>query len=123
MAKSQTTDRRRREFRPVANHRGTDMEHELHDHDRGLGYDLPILLKRRRMLGLIAGASLVSLVGCGDDASPGTPTASGSAGSAAAQSGAGCAPIPQETAGPFPGDGSNGPNILTQSGIVRSDIR
>lgn len=31
--------------------------------------------------------------------------------------------IPKETGGPFPGDGSKGPNILTQSGIVRSDIR
>lgn len=31
--------------------------------------------------------------------------------------------IPAETAGPFPGDGSNGPNVLTQSGVVRSDIR
>ncbi len=29
---------------------------------------------------------------------------------------------PEETAGPFPGDGSNGPNALTESGIVRSDI-
>jgi protocatechuate 3,4-dioxygenase beta subunit len=31
--------------------------------------------------------------------------------------------IPTETAGPFPGDGTNGPNVLTQSGVVRSDIR
>lgn len=31
--------------------------------------------------------------------------------------------IPSETAGPFPGDGSNGRNVLNQSGIVRSDIR
>ena len=30
---------------------------------------------------------------------------------------------PEETAGPFPGDGSNGPNILAESGVVRSDIR
>jgi protocatechuate 3,4-dioxygenase beta subunit len=30
--------------------------------------------------------------------------------------------IPQETAGPFPGDGSNGVNVLTESGIVRGDI-
>ncbi|WP_328324293.1 intradiol ring-cleavage dioxygenase [Kribbella sp. NBC_00382] len=30
--------------------------------------------------------------------------------------------IPEETAGPFPGDGSNGPNVLTESGIVRSDL-
>ncbi|MGE3410816.1 MAG: 3,4-dioxygenase subunit beta [Dehalococcoidia bacterium] len=31
--------------------------------------------------------------------------------------------VPEETAGPYPGDGSNGPNALIQSGIVRSDIR
>ena len=34
-----------------------------------------------------------------------------------------CAPvIPEETAGPFPGDGTNGPDVLTESGVVRSDI-
>jgi protocatechuate 3,4-dioxygenase beta subunit len=27
-----------------------------------------------------------------------------------------------ETVGPYPGDGSNGVNVLTESGIVRSDI-
>lgn len=36
---------------------------------------------------------------------------------------AACTVIPTETGGPFPGDGTNGPNVLTQSGIVRSDIR
>ena len=30
--------------------------------------------------------------------------------------------IPEETGGPYPADGSNGVNVLTQSGIVRSDI-
>jgi protocatechuate 3,4-dioxygenase beta subunit len=30
--------------------------------------------------------------------------------------------IPEETAGPFPGDGSNGPNVLAESGVVREDI-
>jgi protocatechuate 3,4-dioxygenase beta subunit len=34
-----------------------------------------------------------------------------------------CATIPEETGGPFPGDGSNGKNILTQAGVVRQDIR
>jgi protocatechuate 3,4-dioxygenase beta subunit len=48
---------------------------------------------------------------------------SAAATSAAASSGAACAVIPEETAGPFPGDGSNGPDVLTQSGIVRADIR
>jgi len=31
--------------------------------------------------------------------------------------------IPEETAGPYPADGSNGPDVLSQSGIVRHDIR
>ena len=30
--------------------------------------------------------------------------------------------IPEETAGPYPGDGSNGVNVLSESGVVRSDI-
>ena len=30
--------------------------------------------------------------------------------------------IPEETAGPYPGDGSNGPDVLLQDGVVRSDI-
>ena len=34
-----------------------------------------------------------------------------------------CPIIPSETDGPFPGDGTNGPNVLTESGILRSDIR
>lgn len=32
-------------------------------------------------------------------------------------------PVPAETSGPYPGDGSNGPNVLIESGVVRSDIR
>ncbi len=31
--------------------------------------------------------------------------------------------IPNETAGPYPGDGTNGPNVLVMSGVVRNDIR
>jgi protocatechuate 3,4-dioxygenase beta subunit len=102
------------------------MNQGMHDHDRGLEFDLSTLLRRRRMLGLIAGAGLVTLVGCGDDPSERAPSGSsaGSAGTTGSTaSGGSCAEIPEETAGPFPGDGSNGPNILRQSGIVRSDIR
>ena len=33
-----------------------------------------------------------------------------------------CETIPSETAGPYPGDGSNGPDVLSESGVVRSDI-
>ncbi|MCU1395001.1 MAG: Protocatechuate dioxygenase [Ilumatobacteraceae bacterium] len=83
---------------------------ELEDHDRGLSFDLPRLVERRRLLQWAGGAGLVAL---------GASQLLGIHGAAAA----GLAVIPEETAGPYPGDGSNGPNILTSSGIVRSDIR
>ncbi|MEV4068032.1 intradiol ring-cleavage dioxygenase [Nonomuraea dietziae] len=97
--------------------------------DRGLQFDMAALLERRKVLGLLAGAGLATLAGCGGDStgaapntsSSRTPRASSSAGASA--SSATCAQIPEETAGPYPGDGSNGPNILTRSGVVRSDIR
>ncbi|MFH9061254.1 intradiol ring-cleavage dioxygenase [Streptomyces coeruleorubidus] len=87
-----------------------------HEHDRGLSYDLPVLA-RRRMIRLMAGASLVPLMGCTTEEK--TPAASASSSSS---SSAACAEIPEETAGPFPGDGSNGVNVLKESGVVRSDI-
>ncbi|MEY2475012.1 MAG: hypothetical protein QOG87_327 [Actinomycetota bacterium] len=102
---------------------------DLHDHDRGLAFDLPNLLNRRRMLTLMAGASLATLVGCGSGSdksasatTTSTPAANGQTTTAPPADGT-CETIPQETAGPYPGDGSNGPDILSQSGVVRSDIR
>ncbi|MFC8348675.1 intradiol ring-cleavage dioxygenase [Streptomyces sp. NPDC057280] len=88
-----------------------DAQDEVHEHDRGLSYDLPVLA-RRRMIRLLAGAGLVPLVGCSADED--------AAGSAATPD---CAPIPEETAGPYPADGSNGVNVLKESGVVRGDIR
>jgi protocatechuate 3,4-dioxygenase beta subunit len=102
-----------------------DPEHELEDHDRGLVFDLLTLDRRQVLKGLgFAGlnAGLFTIVGCG----PGGATAGASAGGSAAgtaATGASCAVIPEETAGPFPGDGSNGPNVLADSGVVRKDIR
>jgi len=95
------------------------------NHDRGLQFDLATLFGRRRALSLLGGAGL-TLVACApstttNSSSTAPTTTSGS--SSAAADGAPLETIPEETAGPFPGDGSNGPNALTQSGIVRSDIR
>jgi protocatechuate 3,4-dioxygenase beta subunit len=104
--------------------------HDDHDdlHDRGLAFDLATLLDRRGMLGLL-GVGIATLAGCGsaaDTTSTGSGSAAATTGSAAASSSSGssesCEEIPDETGGPYPGDGSNGPNALTQSGIVRSDI-
>ncbi|MCO1574331.1 intradiol ring-cleavage dioxygenase [Crossiella sp. SN42] len=79
--------------------------------DQGLGFDLGTLFSRRRVLGLLGLGAGVALAAC-------TPAAT----SAPATTGA-VAEIPEETAGPYPGDGSNGPDVLAQSGIVREDIR
>ena len=93
-------------------------EEDLENHDRGLDYDLPRLLHRRGMLKLVAGvglagAGLMTLGACASegDAAQATQTSDTADGE-----------IPEETSGPYPGDGSNGANVLTQSGIVRSDI-
>jgi protocatechuate 3,4-dioxygenase beta subunit len=109
---------------------GRLMEH--HDHtdifNRGLQFDLStLMLRRRSVLGLVAGAGLAALTACSADPTP--PAGAGTT-AAPTTTGAGTATatecgdeIRAETAGPFPGDGSNGPNILSESGIVRSDIR
>lgn len=117
-----------------------------HDHDHGLAHDLQVLqvarLRRRQTLGWLAGAGVLSLLGCGggnaDVASTpttaGTATGSGSSTGASGSAGSGssgittCSVAPEETAGPYPGDGSNTANgslanALALSGIVRSDIR
>jgi protocatechuate 3,4-dioxygenase beta subunit len=94
---------------------GKPRTNHEHDHDRGLASDLRrmvALSSRRQALRLFAGASLIPALGCGGD--DGNSLDSGTSN---------CANIPEETGGPYPGDGTNGPNVLTQSGIVRSDIR
>jgi protocatechuate 3,4-dioxygenase beta subunit len=100
-----------------------------HDDFGGLARDLETM-SRRRMLGFMAkaaaGLTLAPLIGgCGDDVSGSNADANtGGDGGGGGDSGTGnCARIPGETAGPFPGDGTNGPNALTMSGINRSDIR
>ena len=99
---------------------------DVHDHDKGLSHDLPRMLSRRRALTVFGGAGLLALAGCGDDAATGTSTtpaaSSPAAPSSRAAAASGAGEIPEETGGPFPGDGSNGVNVLTESGIVRSDI-
>lgn len=81
-------------------------------------------VNRRRALTLFGGAGLLALVGCGsggeDDA---TGSSKGSASTSASGGSSGeCATVPEETAGPFPGDGSNGPDALGTDGVVRRDI-
>jgi protocatechuate 3,4-dioxygenase beta subunit len=110
-----------------------------HDHDRGLRADLLRLqqqqqgLQRRQALAWLAGASGLGLLaacgGGGSESSSGTSSSgSSNSGSSSGSNNSACSVIPSETAGPYPGDGSNSvngsiANALALSGIVRSDIR
>ncbi|MFI5894360.1 intradiol ring-cleavage dioxygenase [Actinoplanes sp. NPDC051513] len=73
-------------------------------HDQGLRFD------RRHLLGMLGGAgALAALNAC---TSP-TPSSSSST----------LKEVESETAGPYPADGSNGPDVRTLDGVVRKDIR
>ena len=126
----------------------TDHDHHGPDHGHSLAEDLPLiaaLASRRRALKWFAGAGTAALVGgCGGSdggtssavsvvsgtatATP-TPTASATATpTPTATTATGCIVDPTETAGPYPADGTNTSagatsNVLTVSGVVRSDIR
>jgi protocatechuate 3,4-dioxygenase beta subunit len=79
------------------------------DHGDGLHEDLVKLATRRdalRIFGAGSAAAILTTLGVSDVLAA-TPTGE----------------VPSETAGPFPADGSNGPDVLDDSGIVRHDIR
>ncbi|MFF5296913.1 dioxygenase family protein [Paractinoplanes globisporus] len=80
-------------------------------HDQGLRFD------RRQLLAMLGGAGTLAALGACTD----SPSGSGSGSSGAGSSGR--AEVVSETAGPYPADGSNGPDVRTLDGIVRKDIR
>lgn len=101
--------------------------------DQGVAFDLRTLVSRRNVLGLIglAAGSLVlaactTATGSNGSGASSSATATPSSGATSGATDATAVPageIPDETAGPYPGDGSNGADVLERSGIVRSDIR
>lgn len=109
-----------------------DEHYRDHQGHEGLTLDLDVMrrvMQRRQLLRLATGAGLATFIGCKAGESMLGGERAGAAGSAGDGDGDGggstesCEEIPDETAGPYPGDGSNGPNALAQSGIVRSDMR
>ena len=108
--------------------------------DERQGNDLEPLsrpVSRRGALALLGGLGL-AVAGCsgGSDSNQATATTKGASSSTTSTtSGAttttagstaatvtSCSAIPEETGGPFPGDGSNGPDVLAENGVVRKDI-
>jgi protocatechuate 3,4-dioxygenase beta subunit len=109
--------------------------HDDHDDFGGLRRDLlatGAAMDRRGLLRLAArfgvAAGAFQLLGCGGS-SPTSPsdTTTDTGTSSGTGTGTGATAcktrILQETAGPYPGDGSNGPDVLGLTGVVRSDIR
>jgi protocatechuate 3,4-dioxygenase beta subunit len=103
---------------------------EIDEDHRGLVYDIRTLIDRRRMLGIFGGiAATTLLAACAPAETNGMDTGrppQGVPGGAPAAEDDGDlleGEVPNETAGPYPADGSNGVNVLDDSGIVRSDIR
>jgi protocatechuate 3,4-dioxygenase beta subunit len=109
----------------------------MDEQDRGLQYDLQTLVSRRAVLGLFGVMGVGGLVAaCTSSGGGDRPSSTTSASAppvppaAPSVSTASTGPhntddpveIPDETNGPYPADGSNGPNVLGDSGIVRRDI-
>ena len=94
--------------------------------DQGLGFDLGTMLSRRQALRVFGlGTVGIGLAACGGSDSPartGAATSASGSATAAATASSALSEIPDETAGPYPGDGSNGPNVLSEDGVIRSDI-
>jgi len=120
-------------------------------HGHSLCEDLDAMLnlgsnRRQSLRWLLAGASVLPLASCGGGASDtsasntnstaststgtttGTTTGTSTTPGTTTPTTGSCSVIPEETAGPYPGDGTNSNssgvvNVLTQLGVVRSDIR
>lgn len=107
--------------------------HEIDEDHRGLVYDIRTLVDRRRALGIFGGIGVTALLAAcaapeaessASATATSTPTPSTEAtATPSAEASGPVTEVPDETGGPYPADGSNGVNVLDDSGIVRSDIR
>ena len=124
----------------------------MNQHEHSLANDIETMLnmnasRRQSLRWLFAGAAAVPFAGCGGGSTdtssttaasttattPSTTTTTGSTTGTGTSSGtvastSSCAVIPEETGGPYPGDGTNSTasgvaNALILAGIVRRDIR
>ena len=99
--------------------------HDRHEHDLGLAHDLKVLSRRRvfHLAGVAGASALVAACATTKPSAGSTSTATTTTPAGSTDAAACATAAPAETAGPYPGDGSNGPNVLIESGVVRDDIR
>jgi protocatechuate 3,4-dioxygenase beta subunit len=101
----------------------SNRTHRSADHSDFGGLQRDLRGTRRQLLTWIGGAGLAAFVASCLDRDASETTDDGSTDDSTDDTSTGtCSEIPEETAGPYPGDGSNGPNVLATSGVVRSDI-
>jgi hypothetical protein len=96
--------------------------HDDHDDMGGLHRDLASTgsaIGRADFLRYTLGAGALALFGCGGSLDGITGTDAGTDAGVTTGTGGACSKIPEETAGRYPGDGSNGANALNQTGVVR----
>lgn len=86
-----------------------DAPDHHHHHGDGLHEDLARMASRRDALKIFGAGGAAAILSTFGAAPARAATPSGV--------------VPTETAGPYPGDGSNGPDVLDDTGIVRHDIR
>lgn len=96
--------------------------------DQGLSFDIGTVMDRRRMLGVLGiGAGAAALAACSTGSESTAASSSAAAGSTTATTGTqditSIDEMPTETNGPYPADGTNGPDVLDTTGVERSDIR
>ncbi len=107
---------------------GRPLHHPDEDvEDQGLAFDVGTLVSRRGALGVLGAGSVAAVLAACSSGSA-TSTGAASDGGGASDAGGSSASselteMPGETAGPYPGDGSNGADVLETSGVERSDIR
>jgi len=114
---------------------GPAYEGRLLDHpdepvvDQGASFDIRTVMTRRGVIGVaglgLGAAVLAACAPAASDDSTSSSTGSDDSSSSTDSStttATADGEIPEETAGPYPGDGSNGPDILEESGVERQDI-
>src|SRR5699024_11996891 len=80
-------------------------------------------VSRRGALGALGAGSVTAVLAACSSGNASDSATTGRASDAGSSADSDLTEMPGETAGPYPGDGSNGANVLETSGVARADLR